>query len=196
MQPQAIIVFVRNPTLGKVKTRLAQTLGNEKALEIYQKLLLHTNSVIKEVACDKFIFYTDYINENDMWDATVYKKYLQTEGDLGNRITHAFEIVFTLGYQQVCIVGSDCNELTNTIITNAFAALQTNDFVIGPSTDGGYYLLGMQQLLHPLFINIHWSTDVVLSQTIHAIHNAEKTYFLLPALTDIDEEVNVPAEWL
>ena len=115
---------------------------------------------------------------------------------LYNPETNAFETVFALGYQQVCIVGSDCNELTTTIVADAFSALQTNDFVIGPSTDGGYYLLGMQQLLHPLFININWSTDVVLSQTIHAIHNAEKSYFLLPALTDIDEEVSVPAEWL
>ena len=86
MQKKAIILFTKNPELGKVKTRLAKTLGNEKALEIYKKLLLHTQQIVAPVFVDKFVFYSDEIIENDAWLNEVYRKKLQKGTDLGERI--------------------------------------------------------------------------------------------------------------
>src|SRR5690349_716708 len=95
----ALIIFVRNPELGKVKTRLAKTIGSEAALSIYKELLQHTLSVVSEVNCDKFIFYSDYINHNDLWEGKAFKKYLQCQGGLGEKMNNAFKEVFNEGYE-------------------------------------------------------------------------------------------------
>jgi len=195
MKP-ALIIFVRNPELGKVKTRLARTLGNDAALNIYKKLLHHTYSIVCKADYDKFIFYADYINENDLWENGVFKKLLQGDGDLGEKMQSAFETVFALGYKKVLIIGSDCYELTSAIISDAFTALDTVDVVIGPSFDGGYYLLGSNQLLPFLFTNKEWSTSTVCSDTIAGIERCNKTYHLLTCLNDVDEEKDVPEQLL
>ncbi len=86
----ALIIFVRNPVLGKVKTRLAKELGNEVALSVYKKLLTHTHSVVSNINADRFIFYADDINENDIWKNDLYHKHLQSGNDLGERMRSAF----------------------------------------------------------------------------------------------------------
>lgn len=184
---QALIIFVRNPILGKVKTRLAKTIGDEKALLVYNKLLAHTHGITKQLPADKFVFYTDYINEDDLWENNLYEKHLQQGDDLGNRMQHAFQLLFAKGYTGIIIIGSDCYELTTEIIDAAFHKLQPHDLIIGPSTDGGYYLLGMKKLHNCLFEHKAWSTVSVLNETINDAKMLELTYALLPSLNDIDD---------
>ena len=86
----AILLFTKNPELGKVKTRLAKTIGNERALEIYKKLLTHTQSIASPIDADKFVFYLNEIEEIDLWSLGGYKKMLQCEGDLGEKMYNAF----------------------------------------------------------------------------------------------------------
>ncbi len=187
---KALIIFVREPELGKVKTRLAKTIGDARALEIYTEMLQHTHDITCVLPVDKFVFYTELPGTNSrfVWDAGIFLTALQQGAELGERMQHAFTLLFAEGYQKVCIIGSDCMDLTRNDIEEAFAVLDLNDLVIGPSTDGGYYLLGMKELFAELFSNKLWSTDSVLPATIKNIKSAGKTFHLLRALTDIDTE--------
>ncbi len=182
----ALIIFVRNPVLSKVKTRLAATIGNEKTLLVYKHLLQHTKSITQLVPSTKFVFYADYLNEDDVWDG--YEKKLQSGKDLGARMKHAFDEVFQLGFEHVCIIGSDCYELTHLIIAEAFENLQTFKTVIGPANDGGYYLLGMQYPFKDVFSDIEWSTKNVFADTINKINTQHLTCNVLASLNDIDDE--------
>jgi len=178
------IVFVRNPELGKVKTRLAKTIGDKKALNIYILLLKHTESVLQKVSSDKVVYYSEEIQNNDLWSDRCFQKKLQKGNDLGERMQHAFEMAFKEGYEKVVIVGSDLFDLKAVHIENAFKALENHDLVIGPSLDGGYYLLGMK-VLHPaVFKNKQWGTDSVLETTLKNLE--QENVKLLEALNDID----------
>ena len=188
---EAIIIFVRNPELGKVKTRLAAKIGNEKALEVYIKLLEHTRDILSGLEADKFVFGTEPFNLH--WRGCINE--IQTSGDLGSRMSNAFHLVFAKGYDRVIIIGSDCLELTKHHIEEAFAALNENDIVIGPATDGGYYLLGMKKLHGQLFENKSWSTDLVFRQTMDSINQSGLPIFSLEWLNDIDTEKDLPANW-
>jgi len=178
------IVFVRNPELGKVKTRLAKTIGDKKALNIYILLLKHTESVLQKVSSDKVVYYSEEIQNNDLWSDRCFQKKLQKGNDLGERMQHAFEMAFKEGYEKVVIVGSDLFDLKAVHIENAFKALENHNLVIGPSLDGGYYLLGMK-VLHPaVFKNKQWGTDSVLETTLKNLE--QENVKLLEALNDID----------
>lgn len=190
---EALIIFVRKPELGKVKTRLAATLGDELALKIYTKLLLHTLKITMPIPCTKFVFYFDDIDEKDIWNNDGYIKRKQVEGDLGVKMKHAFEQVVSEGYNRICIIGSDCFELTTLTIQNALTSLKTNNIVIGPAKDGGYYLLGMDKVYNFIFEDKQWSTNNLMQETIESIREHELSYKLLEKLTDIDEEKDVPA---
>ena len=182
----ALIIFVRNPVLGKVKTRLAASIGNEKALQVYVHLVQHTKNIAAQSTATKFVFYADYVNDNDVWNG--YEKKLQTGNDLGEKMQHAFTEVFNNGYSNICIIGSDCFELTTEIITEAFENLCLCKTVIGPASDGGYYLLGMQFPFKDLFSGIKWSTTDVFIETINKINKQSFTCHLLTWLNDIDDE--------
>jgi len=192
----ALIIFVRHPEAGKVKTRLAATLGNAAALFIYKKLLQHTLEITESIDTDKVVFYAGDIVEDDMWQRPKYIKLQQADGDLGHRMNAAFETVLAMGYNKVCIIGSDCCELTTEIIADAFHSLEKNDIAIGPADDGGYYLLGMKQLHSSLFQNKSWSTNLVLADTLQTIQQLGLTVQRLPQLSDVDEAEDVPAAWL
>jgi uncharacterized protein len=187
----AIIIFVRNPQPGKVKTRLAATLGDEKALQVYKELLLHTKQITTPVAADKYVYYFEEIATTDLWDASGFFKKLQCDDDLGGKMKHAFKELFAAGYEDVIIIGSDCFELTTAIIGEAFTLLKKNDAVIGPAKDGGYYLLGMKKLIEPVFENKQWSTDTVFGQTINDFTENNFSFVCLPVLTDIDTEADL-----
>ena len=165
---------------------MAATIGDEKALLVYKHLLQHTKSITQHMPSAKFVFYADYINENDLWNG--FEKRLQTGDDLGERMSLAFAYLFNDGFTKVCIVGSDCYELTSEIITQAFKKLETTDVVVGPVLDGGYYLLGMNKMIPQLFINKVWSTDTVLSDTLKDAARLNLTSHQLPMLSDIDDE--------
>lgn len=179
-----IITFTRNPELGKVKTRLAKTIGEASALAIYIKLLEHTESVLRNIDSDKAVYYSVKIRENDLWDSNIYQKHQQFGDDLGIRMQNAFKAGFDAGYSKIAIVGSDLHDLQPKHITQAFDALDTNDVTIGPAEDGGYYLLGMKTLYKDVFENKNWGTETVFDDTIKNLKN--ESVFLLEQLNDVD----------
>lgn len=184
----ALLIFVRNPELGKVKTRLAATIGNEKAFQIYEELLRHTRQISENLPVRKLLFYANSINRNDNWQPEHYQKNLQPAGDLGKKMQFAFDTAFTAGAKKVIIIGSDCYELTSGIIEQAFQTLEKYDAVIGPAADGGYYLLGFSRPNATVFQGKTWSTETVFEDTIKDLQNDDFSCFLLPVLNDVDEE--------
>ena len=184
MNKNLIIVFVRTPELGKVKTRLAKSIGDVSALTIYKLLLTHTATVLHDLSFDKVVYYSEKMEENDFWEARLFEKKLQKGADLGERMQHAFETAFEQGYQKVLIIGSDLFDLKSIHITTAFEALENHDLTIGPSLDGGYYLLGMKELYPAVFKNKKWGTDSILGNTLKDLQ--QQNVKLLEALNDID----------
>lgn len=185
---QALLIFTKNLVYGEVKTRLADTAGKEVAFNIYKQLLQHTKEITTPVLVDKIIFYSNKVEAEDLWDNNIYSKQLQVGNNLGERMNNAFEYAFAKGYKQVLIIGTDCAEITSSIIDQAFAQLNYYDVVIGATEDGGYYLLGMQKFHHLLFNNIKWSTETVFNDTIAVCDQLKLSYYLLPKLNDIDTE--------
>ena len=191
-----LIVFYKNPQQGKVKTRLAATIGDEPALRIYDRLCDHTLRITRDLPVDKAVFYSETIDTDDRWPSAQYKKHIQSGASLGDRMSHAFQSGFRSGYTAICIIGTDCYELTSAIIRQAFAQLEEFDTVIGPAFDGGYYLLGMKTFHPTLFISKAWSTDSVLDATLADFDALELRYHALPSLNDVDEERDIPADLL
>jgi uncharacterized protein len=179
---RAVAVFLRNPVLGKVKTRLANQVGEQQALIIYHQLLDIAFATLQKIEEDVILFLTDHTE--DFIDQP-YEKLLQSDGDLGAKMLSAFENL-TKGYVSVVLIGSDCPYLTPSLIKEAFDKLDKSDLVLGPSLDGGYYLIGMNTPHPTIFDNIEWSTETVFTQTIERITKADLTYALLETLGDID----------
>jgi uncharacterized protein len=191
----ALLIFIKNPALGKVKTRLARTVGDVAALAIYEELsaITRQNAFLLR-GVNRLLFYSDFVDNSDAWANDTFQKDLQIAGDLGKKMQHAFETAFQKGNKKAVIIGSDCPTLTTAILEQAFENLDNHDFTVGPSTDGGYYLLGIRAGVDcaPLFQNIEWSTAAVLPTTLARITEGGYSYALLPELTDVDEE----KDWL
>jgi len=179
-----LLVFTRNPELGKVKTRLAKGIGEQAALDVYITLLKHTENVLRKINCDKRVSYSVKIRHNDLWDSNMYQKKAQIGANLGARMEHAFLDAFSTNYEKVIIIGSDLYDLKPRHLENAIAALDHNDVVIGPAKDGGYYLLGMKRLHKSVFKNKEWGTDTVLKDTLNDLKSAKVKQ--LDTLNDID----------
>ena len=184
----ALIVFVRKPEWGKVKTRLAATVGNDVALDIYKELLQHTFNIVKSTPVTKFIYYVNKIEKDDLWNAEGFVKRLQSDTDLGSKMKDAFSEVLNEGYKKAVIIGSDCMDLTTAIIVQAFDLLETKDTVIGPAKDGGYYLLGMKYLSSFIFKDKNWSTSSVYNDTVIDMEANGISFGVLPLLNDVDTE--------
>lgn len=184
MQTSLLMAFVRNPQLGTVKTRLAATVGDKVALEIYIELMRHTAEVTHKVSADKKVFYSEKIEKYDVWTEMNFSKALQTKGTLGQRMENAFKTAFEKGYKKVIIVGSDLYSLKTSHIEKALNQLDKKEVVIGPSQDGGYYLLGLKKNLPALFRNKSWGTCTVLKETLKDLKF--KSIFLMEPLNDID----------
>ena len=184
MDENLLLIFTRNPELGKVKTRLAKKVGDETALSIYTFLLHKTKDITSKVLADKAIYYSVDIQEKDLWDAAIFQKHQQNGSDLGIRMLHAFQNGFAAGYKKVLIIGSDLYDLTPEIITKAFLELTKNDLVLGPAEDGGYYLFGMKSLHLEIIKNKKWGTNTVRKDTLKDLK--DKKVFLLPLLNDVD----------
>ena len=181
-----LMIFVKNPEKGKVKTRLAASVGNDKAYNIYIKLLEYTIETAGRVWADKQIWYSSFIDENDGFGGEGFEKKLQFGNDLGKRMSNAFRHGFDEGYGKIVIIGSDCPGLTNDIAEKAFRELESYDAVIGPSEDGGYYLLGMNRYYPGLFRQIEWSTEVVMKETVSKFEEKNINFTKLEKLNDID----------
>jgi rSAM/selenodomain-associated transferase 1 len=195
---KGLIVFIKQPQKGKVKTRLAQTLGDDFALAFYKACAEHTFSVIDELNASEhtiFIFYsgvdkrkiTGWVNRD-----FIFKR--QKGNDLGERMMNSFEEVFKHGVKNAVIIGSDIPGISLKIINSAFIALENSDIVIGPSKDGGYYLLGMKKINKNIFEGINWSSEKVFSQTMFKLEQKFKIK-VLKELIDIDTENDLD-EWM
>lgn len=183
-----LIIFVKNPVAGRVKTRLAAVIGEEEALQVYLFLQKCTRETALEVqGVSKYLFYSDHIEAGDAWDEAHFEKKIQSGDDLGQRMSRACEDILTR-HERVVLIGSDCPQLDAPLIQRAFDALEMkHDLVIGPTNDGGYYLIGMKQMNPALFEKIAWSTPLVLQQTLTAAQRNGLTVYILPVLNDIDD---------
>lgn len=179
-----LVIFTRNPELGKCKTRLASKIGDRAALDVYKFLLQHTVNITKNLNVHKAVYYSETIGKNDVWDNLLYDKKLQQGCDLGERMGNAFQDGFSAEFEKICIIGSDMFDLSPADINAAFSALAQNDFVIGPAHDGGYYLLGMKKWKQSLFENKEWGKNRVLQDTLANLEN-EKVH-LLETRNDVD----------
>lgn len=186
MKKEVVLVFQKNAILGKVKTRLASGMGEIRALEIYKHLVQLTYSALEAVPVPVWTFFSDFIPEST--HPTVEKSFVQQGQDLGERMLNAFARTFESGRNKVVLIGTDCPTLQSQHLIQAFAALNDSDLVLGPASDGGYYLIGMKGRAAYLFEGIAWSTPQVLSQTLHVASQHGLTTTLLGELEDIDTQ--------
>lgn len=210
MGPNILLYFVKYPTPGRVKTRLAKTVGVQGATRLYSELAEKNSRVIASLhqsnICDLVVVYDPPEKSEDIkrW-LSLSCEYLPQCGEgLSERLTHAFHKAFSakggslpvrqagasggqMGGKRVMALGSDTLGLTADIIRQGFEALQSNDVVIGPAEDGGYYLIGLNGFRPQLFEGIAWSTDQVLSQTYNRVNVLGLSHQTLIQLDDLDE---------
>jgi uncharacterized protein len=186
-----LILFIKNPEYGKVKTRLAETAGERKAYQTYKKLLRHTLHVTAGVNVQREIWYSSFIDKKDGIDENLFKKHLQQGSNLGERMKQAFQKVFSEGCEKAVIIGSDCPGISSGILKDAFSKLDNHDLVIGPAEDGGYYLLGMKTFYPSVFDRITWSTNTVFNDTMKRIDSLNLDCHRLRVLNDIDTEADL-----
>ena len=186
-----LIIFLKYPEAGKVKTRLGKSIGYEKAADIYSILIKHLISQLNDSNNYSVkIFYTPEERYEDISKWLNTDNLMPQEGNnLGERLSNAFYHSFTEGYSNTVVIGSDCIEITRDDINTAFNFLSTGyETVIGPTNDGGYYLIGLSGKNYPeLFQNIEWSTNKVFSQTQKIINQLQISSRILNYYNDIDE---------
>ena len=187
MDSELLIIFTKNPVLGQVKTRLAQTIGHPKALAVFRNLLAQAAKAVKGWGGDVWVFYSDYLPENDLWSDIATKSFLQEGDDLGKRMAQAFRLGLQ-DYQQVVLVGTDIPGISAKVVNDAFDALKQTDWVLGPTFDGGYYLVGMNRFMSSIFEDMVWSTSEVLAQTLERIKSHDQSFSLVQQLVDVDDE--------
>ncbi len=180
----ALGIFLKNPEIGKVKTRIAQGSSDEKALEIYHQLITSTIKNASNADCTLVAFYSNHLQVEL---ATPAKQHLLQSGNgLGEKLKNALRELEQTGFEKKMIIGSDCPYITSEIINEAFDSLEENDLVVGPTFDGGYYLIGMKSIHKPLFENIQWSTEYVFGETIEKAKKLNLKIWSLKKLSDID----------
>ena len=185
LSDRLLLIFIKNPIQGKVKTRLGKDLGHHQAVEIYKKLLEVTRLAALGVNAARQLYYGDFINHEDNWSPQDFEKKLQHGSDLGVRMHEAFVKGFDEGYKKIVIIGSDCPEMDAQTLEEAFRKLEDHNVVIGPANDGGYYLLGLSQKVN-IFENVDWSTESVFDQTLALVKKQGLSRALLPEKTDLD----------
>lgn len=188
MPKKILIIFTKNPILGKAKSRLAETVGQHNALLVFKELLAHTVSITAHIECEKRVYFSDEIVDNSYFSDSIYDKRIQKGNDLGERMRNACVEATDDGFDQVVLIGSDCYELTQSEIEKAFSILTHSDFVFGPAQDGGYYLIGTRTTFTKVFDNKTWSTSTVLYEAIRDVEGANLSHGELATLSDVDYE--------
>lgn len=187
----AIIVMTRYPEAGKVKTRLIKHLGAEGATRLHQKMAEHTISTLEPLrdiqTADLWIFFSGGSTEQmQTWLGEELEYRPQQGENLGCRMTHAFEHIFATGYTRAVMLGTDCPDIEGATVVKALKYLRRADVALGPAEDGGYYLIGINELHPDLFRNIDWGSAKVLKQTVEIVKNLNLIPAYLPPLRDID----------
>jgi rSAM/selenodomain-associated transferase 1 len=183
MTTNLLIVFVKNIILGKVKTRLAKTIGDDGAFQIYSELVGITERETQKVNATRHIYFSDAIIPSK-WEHDA--KFTQNGVDLGERMKHAFVNGFEQGFENIIVIGSDLPSISKDIIQTGFEELKNNDVVFGPALDGGYYLLGMSKMNASIFENKPWSQSNLLAVTLEEIYEHDKSVAILEEMNDID----------
>ena len=182
-----LIVFVKNPILGQVKTRLAKDLGEAQALAAYEALLDLTAACLRD--WDRAlvqIHYGDFVPETDARFRGFERLLQEQSPDLGLRMHEAFSQAFAKGHERVLIIGSDCPDMNPALLNLAWDMLGHRDLVIGPAEDGGYYLLGLRQPQPQVLLNRTWSHERVFEEAMDSIEALGLSHFVLPKLYDVD----------
>ena len=183
MSKTLVIVFVKNIKLGKVKTRLAKTIGNRGAFEVYSELVKVTEKATQNLTSDKRIYFSDAVVDAK-WPQDF--KAVQEGSDLGERMKNAFQKGFNDGYTHIVLIGSDLPDITANHIYKGLDALKQSDVVFGPAEDGGYYLVGLSKMHHQVFDNKPWSQTNLLEETLNELKEKQITFTTLEPLNDID----------
>ncbi len=194
MSNNIVAVMAKHPQLSKVKTRLAETIGDKKALQVYKLLLesitencIPTNNMSYQLGC--FITPTEKMAEfKKLYNSFAFYS-TQADGDLGVKMFHAFKTILeNRKAEKALLIGADIPDLNSKIIENAFIQLSSNDIVLGPTDDGGYYLIGMKKSNKCLFENISWGSSLVLESTIQICQYNSLSVGQLETLSDLDRE--------
>ena len=183
MNKALVIVFVKNIKLGKVKTRLAKTIGNRGAFEVYSELVKVTEKATEDLSIDKRIYFSDAVVDTK-WKKDY--KTVQQGVDLGERMKNAFKKGFEDGYERIVLIGSDLPDITANHINKGLDALKINEVVFGPAEDGGYYLIGLSKMHNFVFDNKPWSKTHLLEETLSELKDKQVTFTTLEVLNDID----------
>lgn len=181
---EKVVLLAKRPQLGRVKTRLAATIGEEAALVVYKELLAHTFHALLETDINVAIYLT---GRGEITIPRSFELKDQTNGDIGERMHHAIEDALKEA-NKVVLVGSDIPEISSAIISDAMSALSDVDVVLGPSEDGGYYLIGMKKANAHLFDNMEWSVATVFEETLKRCSAEKLIVHLCPTLYDLDDE--------
>jgi rSAM/selenodomain-associated transferase 1 len=199
LQKSGLIIFAKYPESAVVKTRLAKTTSNQFALDIYNICAANTfetGDKVKSSGIDILLFYSGSTESAfRTWIKKDFRFFRQNGRSLGDRLADAFARSFNIGYSKLAVIGTDVPDHSSVRLKNAFDALESEDIVIGPSPDGGYYLLGMKAFRPELFENIEWSSNKVYETTIDKITRLKMTLRVLPELYDLDDETDIK-EWL
>ncbi len=192
-----LIIFTRYPEAGKAKTRLIPALGAEGAAALHRQMADHTLQQVQtfQLQCSidmdmdvevevRFAGGNQSLMQH--WLGTDLTYIMQGEGDLGDRMGRSFQSAFNAGAERALIIGTDCPDLDAPVLKQAFCELQQHDLVLGPASDGGYYLIGLRCWIPPLFVDIQWSTATVLARTLAIAQELHRSVGLLPVLSDVD----------
>ncbi|MFZ2947877.1 MAG: TIGR04282 family arsenosugar biosynthesis glycosyltransferase [Desulfuromonadaceae bacterium] len=187
---RGLIVFAREPLPGAVKSRLAASIGDQAAADLYETMLEDVLKGVRQLDDVAHVVYWACEEESLPRLSEKYRcpSRRQIPGDLGQRMRGAFGEMFADGSDVCCIIGSDAPDLPLPYIREACRLLETEraDVVLGPSRDGGYYLIGMRQVWPQFFTDIPWGSASVLELSLEAARNAGLTAALLPEWQDID----------
>lgn len=197
MPDRAIGLMAKFPLVGKVKTRLAATTGADRALAVYEALLANAVSVVTgldETAYLRTAFIEPGFYVKDF--AAAYpgcdQLFAQQEGNLGARMQGALgQLLANQAVRKACLIGADIPELDQTAINRAHELLTDNDLVLGPTTDGGYYLIALKHVRAELFTDMPWGTDDVLERTKSTAAQLGLRVALLGTLRDLDDAADL-----
>lgn len=190
-----ICVFARLPELGKVKSRLAKSCGEKKALEIYQKMFSHVASTVESSRFHS-VFYLAGESESLFEEfSDTYESKKQVDGDLGRKLKAATQEQCAEGNGSIAIIGTDCIDLSQDDFSAVESYLDDVEVVLGPAQDGGYYLIAMNRPYTCLFENIDWGSARVFEQTMTILHEQNISYRLLSEKNDLDYWEDLPQKW-
>ena len=194
---RCVILFVKLPGKGTVKSRLARDMDENFVLRLYESMVLDTIDTLKHARVPFRICFSppDALADARDWLGHEHAYMPQTGDDLGERMELAFASVFAEGVGEALLIGSDIPGLTAAVLGGAFHSLATHDAVIGPANDGGYYLIGFKKsTFHPaIFRDMLWSTDSVFHETVERLRMAALTVSVMPECIDVDTRADLVA---